>query len=248
MRKAGKFYMLAGLALLFSILMVSCGGAAPEELVVTYVAQTEAAYTATNTLLPTATITQTPVPTITQTPAPTNTPTEVVAMAAIQIEEVELRSGPSPDYGLVAVVSKGEALQVIGQLEQCSWLLVELPDGEQAWLLGLFAEVQPACDLIAVAEAPAEPTAVAVAEGTPSPEDLKVKGSHQVYVNNKTGDNVTIVMKGPAEYTFNIPPGNWQSIWVLPGRYRFELTACGEFETFSHQINSKWYFDLKCDE
>ncbi len=247
MRKAGKFYLLIGVGLLVMIFTAGCSGAAPEELVGTYVAQTEAAYTATNTPLPTATITQTPTPTITQTPAPTSTPTEVVALANIQIEEVELRSGPSPDYALVAVVSKGESLRVVGQLEQCGWLLVELPDGEQAWLLGLFAEVQPACDLIAAAEAPAEPTAVAVVEGTPSPEDLKVKGSHQVYVNNKTGENVSIVMKGPADYNFTIPPGNWQSIWVLPGRYQFELTVCGEFETFSHQINSKWYFDLKCE-
>ena len=248
MEKAGGKCVLSGMVLLLSILVVGCSGAAPEDLVVTYVAQTEAAYTATFTPLPTATATLMPSPTITLTPEPTGTATEVILMAAIQVEEVELRSGPSPDYGLVAVVNAGENLRVIGQADQCSWFLVELPDGEQAWLLGVFADLQVPCDQVAAADIPAPPTEELVAAGTPSPEDLKVKGSHQVYVNNKTGENATIAMKGPEEYNFVIPPGNGQSIWVLPGRYQFEFTYCGKFETGSHQINSNWFIDFKCDE
>jgi hypothetical protein len=247
MKKVGENYALAGLVFLFSILVVGCSGPAPENLAATFVAQTEAAYTATPTPLPTATVTLTLTPTITSTPEPTGTPTEVVVMAAIQLEEVELRSGPSPDFALVAVVNQGESLRVLGQAEQCSWLLVELPDGEQAWLFGVFAGIPVACDQVAAVEVPAVPTADVVALGTPSQEEQKDKGEHQVYVNNKTGEDVTIAMKGPNDYYFVISPGNWQSIWVLPGRYRFEVTSCGELDTFTHQINSKWYFDIKCE-
>jgi hypothetical protein len=48
--------------------------------------------------------------------------------------------------------------------------------------------------------------------------------------NNKTAETVRMALTGPASYNFTLPPGK-SSQMVLPGKYTYTYTACGENKT-----------------
>lgn len=73
-------------------------------------------------------------------------------------------------------------------------------------------------------------------------------GCHRVEFDNKTGDTVTVILKGPDNYWFVVPAGNGQSYWILPGFYDAEIRGCdGKKDTFSGPLNSGWYLDIRCE-
>jgi hypothetical protein len=52
-------------------------------------------------------------------------------------------------------------------------------------------------------------------------------GTVKAVFNNKTAEQVSISLTGPAAYTFSLPPGK-SNQQVLPGKYHYTYTACGE--------------------
>jgi len=102
--------------------------------------------------------TEIPATATTEAPAATDSPTEIPATATEEIapteelisatqtpaasadplvtlpREVIARSGPNPLYAEVAKVTPNVPLKVLGLSEDLSWLLLELPDGQQAWI------------------------------------------------------------------------------------------------------------------
>ena len=74
----------------------------------------------------------------------------------------------------------------------------------------------------------------------------KSAGDHGVTVQNKTGENVTILMYGDMfNYTFYVPDGN-HKIFLRPGNYSFTIYACGGTTTGSGVFNSNWRWEFKC--
>jgi hypothetical protein len=99
------------------------------------------------TLEPTIEITPTEEPTAvifpTDTPTseptveviPTEEPTPVPSDPTVTLpREVVARSGPNALYAEVAKVAPNEPIKVIGLSDDLSWLLLELPDGQEGWI------------------------------------------------------------------------------------------------------------------
>ena len=47
-----------------------------------------------------------------------------------------------------------------------------------------------------------------------------------ILIINDTGGNLSLSLSGPANYNFNIPPGQ-QNIYVIPGTYNYTAKGCG---------------------
>lgn len=154
--------------------------------------------TATPTQTPETTATETPVST--PTPEPTATPlpptaTSTIASTAtltpipdpmISVDEtldtqVNVRSGPSTDYPVVAQFSPGQEAIVLGRNDDASWWQISLPDGAAGWIFGGLVTFIGDDGSIALAEAPplpptATPAPEAVAEANPDAAPAEGEG------------------------------------------------------------------------
>lgn len=60
----------------------------------------------------------------------------------------------------------------------------------------------------------------------------------KVVFNNKTAEQVRIGLSGPASYNFTLPPRK-SSQMVLPGKYTYSYTACGEQKTGKFTVKKR---------
>jgi hypothetical protein len=76
------------------------------------------------------------IPSNTSTITPTNTPTYTLTLvyAEVRSSNINARGCPSTDCGIVAVISSGEKLNVVGK--DGDWYLVELSDGQTGYIRG----------------------------------------------------------------------------------------------------------------
>ncbi|MCF7817733.1 MAG: SH3 domain-containing protein [Kiritimatiellales bacterium] len=99
----------------------------------------------------------------------------------VQADKLNVRSGPSPNYNVVAVVNKGDALALRGEFNE--WLKIAPPSGSLVWISDEFVErivppqpepaAAPEPEPVAVAAEPvAAPGPVAVAP-PPNEDELK---------------------------------------------------------------------------
>jgi hypothetical protein len=90
------------------------------------------------------------------TPAPPPTPTPQPIQATVVTDRLNLRSGPSTDVPRLTVVTRGMQLTVTGQLDNCAWLRVTAPDGQQGWVSGdpNFTNLGVACEAVPLVENP----------------------------------------------------------------------------------------------
>lgn len=130
-------------------------------------------------------------PAATETPADSveATPSEPEAATVTLPREAIARSGPNALYAEVAKVAPDVALNVIGLSEDLSWLLLELPDGQQGWIAflpileisGDFNSVPTVADVPTITPVPTEtpipatetpvPTATDLPTNTPTPTE-----------------------------------------------------------------------------
>lgn len=95
------------------------------------------------------------------TPEPTSIPTP--ATATVQVNRLNVRSGPGVDFPRIATGLLGEALTVLDQAEDCAWVQVRISDGTEGWVAGgaQFVTLDTPCDEIDPIVSVAEPTAAA---------------------------------------------------------------------------------------
>lgn len=111
----------------------------------------------TSTPIPPSTTPSSVPPTLTPTlPSPTSTPTKPptptpIPEASVATESLNLRGGPGTIYPIVGRVSGGDTLFVLARNKDGSWLEVETPDGEHAWVSADFMEMSMQPDSIPVA-------------------------------------------------------------------------------------------------
>jgi hypothetical protein len=69
-------------------------------------------------------------------PARADEPEQVEAFARVVVAETELRSGPGVSHRVIERARRGDTFLISGREGTGFWLLVTLPDGRQAYLLG----------------------------------------------------------------------------------------------------------------
>ena len=89
-------------------------------------------------------------------PTPAPSPTPAAVLATVTTDRLNLRSGPSTAVPRLTVVTRGMQLSVTGQVDNCMWLRVIAPDGQQGWVSGdsQFTSLAAACEMIPVVESP----------------------------------------------------------------------------------------------
>lgn len=90
-------------------------------------------YTPSQTPTPTFTLTPSETPTFTLTPSETPTPTPSRGFA-LALREIAVRAGPGSEYQPVGALSANAEVLIIGKTGDATWLLVVLPNGQNAWL------------------------------------------------------------------------------------------------------------------
>lgn len=107
--------------------------------------------------------------------------TRYIQNGVVQADKLNVRSGPSQNYNVVAVVSKGDVLSPRGEFNE--WLKIAPPPGSTVWISDGFVErvlplqpepaAEPEPEPVAVAVEPAvAPKPVAVVQ-PPNDEELK---------------------------------------------------------------------------
>lgn len=137
---------------------------------------------ATATFTPTSTSTPTPVPqtSATSTPLSTATPTVTAAaesattssgpLAIVEIETLNVRSGPGIDYSRLGIVSRGETFMITGRDTSCSWVQITAPSGLSAWVSAgpEYIRIDGDCSAVARVQPPATPTPAPASSSPPS--------------------------------------------------------------------------------
>lgn len=99
-------------------------------------------------------------------PATTQTVTSTSPSLTITNEFANLRAGPNTTYELLGRLNQGQTATVIGKSADGKWWQIQT-DGKTAWVFGELVQVNAAANGVAVAAAPALPTA-APATATPA--------------------------------------------------------------------------------
>lgn len=131
---------------------------------------------------------RTPRPTFTPTPAqPTNTPTPIIAapaaiggpvsaaapagekaIAVVNDEQVNVRSGPGIDQPILAEVTRGQQYDLVGKNAEEDWMQVCCVDGQPGWIFYAYVDVSEPADGPTAAVA-TEPPAAAPPPPTATP-------------------------------------------------------------------------------
>ena len=190
---------------------------------------------------------QAPAPTpATATALPIAIPTfqqQATAQAVVNIQSINVRSGPGTVYPIVGNAYKGDKLTILGQAYSCSWLKVQTPEGKTGWVSTTYVTYTMACGEIAQAPIPPEPTQAAQPTSKAGGQGPSCDNSATITITNNTGLTLTISLVGPASYSFNLGPGD-NTLNVCPGTYSYSMYGCaggsltgtissGEWWTFS---------------
>ena len=103
-------------------------------------------------------------PTATPTSTPTSTPTPIPAVplpactiAIVTTTGLNIRSGPSTDYPVIAGIGWGDAVTVIGQSSEGAWIFIRTSDGTQGWITRSLTDFDFNC-VVVIIPAPPPPT------------------------------------------------------------------------------------------
>jgi hypothetical protein len=153
------------------------------------------------TPMPTATPipTATPLPTASPTiiPTPTELPSPLPPTPAIQpsgtvvAESLNVRSGPSSVYPVMATVRKGQSFHIVGKDAQAvKWWRIVLADGRQGWVIAepaLF--IAHDAETVPQAQVPPPPTSMSTTPPTPaSPPATAIPQQNWVLVGDSIAD------------------------------------------------------------
>ncbi|MFO7631021.1 MAG: trypsin-like peptidase domain-containing protein, partial [Caldilinea sp.] len=155
------------------------------------------------------------------------------ASAIVIVDRLNVRSGPGTNFNRVGAVASGEALVVIGQTNNCSWLEVVTPGGVEGWVSGSseYVTLNARCTDIPEASAPAAP-ATGSQSGSGQTAGGQSSGANAgkgcYLFQNGVGPELTITFtnknSGRAE-TFKVPGNGEVERCFEPGRYTYTLDA-----------------------
>ncbi|MBE3144952.1 MAG: SH3 domain-containing protein [Planctomycetes bacterium] len=143
----------------------------------------------TATLKPNATPTL--APTATPLPSPTLTPQPTVP-AVVKSVALNFREGPDTTFPVIQGLKEGDKLNVVGQIDACSWLKVILQNGATGWVKGNVELVDLKVDCKTIPIANFRPT-----NGMLLLDKRTALGQGQLKVNNGTSADCAILMMKP---------------------------------------------------
>lgn len=155
------------------------------------------------------------------------------SQAVVNIESMNVRSGPGTGYPIQTYAVRGDVLIILGQAYNCDWLQVKTTDGKTGWVSASYVVYTLACIEIAQATIPPLPTTVAQSQpgnnNNPPPANTPPPScdpTDSIDITNSTGGNVTLYLSGPASYTYNLGTGD-TTLYVCPGTYDYTAYGCG---------------------
>jgi serine protease Do len=146
--------------------------------------------------------------------------------ATVMVKALNLRNGPGTNYRRVGALNQGDELQVQGQVNDCAWLFVVAPDGQNGWVSGAaqYVTLNAACDAIPETPAPASASGGSSAGGSGS-----ASASQGCYLfQNQLGAELTITFTRQGDgwnTSFKIAPSAEKEQCFDPGKYTYTLDA-----------------------
>jgi len=148
---------------------------------------------------------------------------EYVQNGVVQPEKLNVRSGPSQNYSVVAVVNKGDTLSLRGEFNE--WLKIAPPSGSRVWISADFVEVIEPPKPAPMIETIPEPELVV--EPSPDPEvEAPVATEPIVESEQEELPPLILVMdKSKPQGTYDEIPGVLRR--ANPGLYKLVLISDG---------------------
>ncbi|MCE7986309.1 MAG: SH3 domain-containing protein [Caldilinea sp. CFX5] len=106
-------------------------------------------------------------------------------IATVVAKGLNVRSGPGTNYARIGGVKQGDQLAVLGQNNNCAWLLVRTPQNLEGWVAGspTYVTLPVACSTIP----PATPVATVIATATKPPSGTPTPSSTILLYDGKLG-------------------------------------------------------------
>lgn len=143
--------------------------------------------------------------------------------ATVVVKALNLRNGPGTNYRRVDTLNQGDELQVQGQVNNCAWLSVVAPGGQNGWVSGAtqYVTLNAACTAIPEAPAPAS--------GGSSSGGSSASASQGCYLfQNQLGAELTITFTRQGDgwnTSFKVAPSAEKEQCFDPGKYTYTLDA-----------------------
>lgn len=146
----------------------------------------------------------------------------------VNVRGLNVRSGPGTTYAVVASLTAGKILTIVGSAANCSWLKVQDGGRDLGWISGSnqFVSFTVPCSTLPVVAAPVAPTPVP----PPTPAPAANTGAEGCYVLiNQLGIELTITLSRNDGWTdtFSLSVGSEREYCAPPGDYQYTLQAPG---------------------
>ena len=213
--------------------------------------------TQTSPQVPFVFIGETGEPTATPTSTPTSTPTPIPAVtpactiAIVTTTGLNIRSGPSTDYPVIAGIGWGDAVTVIGQSSGGAWIFIRTSDGTQGWITRSLTDFDFNCVVVIIPAPPPPPTIPPPPTPTARPQPTAIpippfqSWLGEYYSNPSLIAPPTLVRIDPAidfNWGYGPPaPGlpsqyysvGWSGVWSFAsGTYRFHAVVDDGVQVF----------------
>jgi hypothetical protein len=158
-----------------------------------------------------AAITPSTTPSLTPTVTPTPLPPALIAL-----ETTFVKSGPDNVYETVALMTAGTEIELLGRLEDGTWILVGVTDGKEGWLPANGINYPPGFDDLPVVEPPIPPTPPPLITVTVN----NTNGDYpaQMSATDETGKTISVTVPKGEIRSFTIPTGTYTLVFVLAPR------------------------------
>lgn len=147
--------------------------------------------------------------------------------ATVKSATLNVRSGPSTAYAVVATLKQGDGVRIVGRSADSQWVKIELAGQSQAWVSASLLNINIDLAKVAVAAAPAPPP-------TPRP----AANVAYLVIENHIGRHITVQVN---DQNFRVEG----KVGNKPGTYRFILQGAGRYRVAAQLPNAGSHnFDL----
>lgn len=151
-----------------------------------------------------------------------------VQSASVLVNALNVRTGPGINYGRIGTVRQGATVEIVGQYNNCSWLQINMADGQSGWISGStqYVSFDVDCEDIPASTDVVRPAETGQAAAPTIPRTNSTQGCY--LFQNQLGPEVTVTVTGKENgfaNTFKIAGGAEQEQCFSPGKYTYTLDA-----------------------
>jgi len=159
----------------------------------------------------------------TSTPEPEATPTVEEAWVSVT-KNTNCRSGPSTGYPIEVTIPQGTDVIVLGRTSGSDYYYVQNPNDPASgcWIWGELATIPINIEILPIFTPMPLPTLAFI----PTAAIPDCDQNAWIVIQNDTGGQLTLYLKGPYNYTFYVSPGT-QTLSICSGSYTYTAYGCG---------------------